>query len=144
MVSLIVSALTVLSFSLTPATQNIERSFLQNNPRLLYNLFSADHPLNVSLPEPIYFSDFLSNQQAFFFFKAIFSSYSTFEFYSERQELTTEKDHYIYKARWSFQDKKNNDQYLFYIFFYLIKDPSPNNGPSKSLWTITEIKAKKV
>jgi len=143
-VSLIVSALTILSFTLTPATQNIEKAFLQNNPKLLYNLFSANHPLNVSLPDPIYFSDFLSNQQAFFFFKTIFSSYSTFEFYSERQELTPEKNHYIYKARWSFQDKKNNDQYLFYIFFYLVKDPLQRDETSKTAWKITEIKAKKI
>jgi hypothetical protein len=143
-VSFIVSALAVLSFTLTPATQNIERAFLQNNPKLLYDLFSADHPLNVSLPEPIYFSDFLSNQQAFFFFKTIFSSYSTFEFYSERQDLTPDKDYYIYKARWSFQDKKNNDQYLFYIFFYLMKDPLQADQTSETGWKITEIKAKKI
>jgi hypothetical protein len=143
-VSFIISALTVLSFTLTPASQNIERAFLQNNPKLLYDLFSADNPLNVSLPEPIYFSDFLSNQQAFFFFKAIFSSYATFEFYSERQDLTPDKDHYIYKARWSFQDKKNNDQYLFYIFFYLVKDPLQADQPSETGWKITEIKAKKI
>jgi hypothetical protein len=133
-----------LSFTLAPVTQNIERAFLQNSPKLLYSLFSADHPLNVSLPEPIYFSDFLSNQQAFFFFKTIFSSYSTFEFYSERQDLTSDSDHYIYKARWSFQDKKNNDQYLFYIFFYLEKDPRRTDNPQQAGWIITEIKAKKI
>jgi hypothetical protein len=143
-VSLIVSALTVLSFTVAPATQNIEKAFLQNNPKLLYDLFSADHPLNVSLPEPIYFSDFLSNQQAFFFFKTIFSSYSTFEFYSERLDLSSDEDYYIYKARWSFQDKKNNDQYLFYIFFYLIKDPLQTGRTSETSWKITEIKAKKI
>lgn len=144
MASLIISAVAALSFTLTPATQNIEKAFLQNNPELLYNLLSPDHPLNVSLPEPIYFSDFLSNQQAFFFFKTIFSSYSTFEFYSERQELTPENDHYIFKARWSFQDKKNNDQYLFYIFFYLVKDPLTKDKMSQTAWRITEIKAKKI
>ncbi len=144
MVSLIVSAFTILTFTLTPATQNIEKAFLQNNPQLLYDLFSADDLLNVSLPEPIYFSDFLSNEQALFFFKTIFSSYSTFEFYSERQDLTPEEDHYIYKARWSFQDKKNNDQYLFYIFFYLVKHPLQTDKISETGWKITEIKAKKI
>jgi hypothetical protein len=68
-------------------------------------------------------------------FKNIFSSYSTFEFYSERTPPPTDKKNHIYQARWSFRDKKNNDQYLFYIFFYLVEETG---------WRITEIKAKKI
>lgn len=144
MTSFIIAALTLLSFTQSTTTQNIERAFLQNNPKLLYQLFSAQNPINVSLPEPIYFSDQLSNQQAYFVFKNIFSAYSTFEFYSERQPQSFEDNNYIYQARWSFRDKKNNDQYLFYIFFYLITETSRENKSSKPGWRITEIKAKKI
>lgn len=144
MTSFIVAALTILSFTLSTATQNIEKAFLQNNSKLLFELFSAQNPINISLPEPIYFSDQLSNQQAYFFFQNIFSSYSTFEFYSERKSPSSEKKNHIYQARWSFRDKKNNDQYLFYIFFYLIKETPKENEPSKTGWRITEIKAKKI
>jgi len=142
--SFIAAALTVLSFTLPTATQNIEKAFLQNNSKLLFELFSAQNPINISLPEPIYFSDQLSSQQAYFVFKNIFSSYSTFEFYSGKKPQPSENNNHIYQARWSFRDKKNNDQYLFYIFFYLINEKSGENKPSKTGWRITEIKAKKI
>jgi hypothetical protein len=142
--SFIVAALTILSFTLSATTQNIEKAFLQNNSALLFEIFSAQNPINISLPEPIYFSDQLSNQQAYFVFQNIFSSYSTFEFYSERKSPSSDKENHIYQARWSFRDKKNNDQYLFYIFFYLINETSGENKSSKTSWKITEIKAKKI
>lgn len=132
----------VFSFTLTTGIQNIEKAFLQNNPKLLFHLFSAQNPINVSLPDPIFFSDQITHQQAYFVFKKIFSSYSTFEFYSEQQPLTPEKSSYIYKARWSFRDKKNNDQYPFQIFFYLVKQASGKN--KKTDWKISEIRAKKI
>ena len=144
MTSLIVVALTVLTFTQSTATQNIERAFLQNNSKLLYGLLSVHNPINISLPEPIYFSDQLSNQQAYFVFQNIFSSYATFEFYAERKPSSSDKKNHIYQARWSFRDKKNNDQYLFYIFFYLIEETSGKNKTSKTGWKITEIKAKKI
>jgi len=142
--SFIVAALTVFSLSLPTATQNIEKAFLQNNSLLLFELFSAQNPINISLPEPIYFSDQLTNQQALFLFQNIFSSFSTFEFYAERNSPSSNRNDYIYQARWSFRDKKNNDQYLFYIFFFLIKEPSGENRPLDTGWKITEIKAKKI
>ncbi len=144
MASSIITALTILSFTLATTTQNIEKAFLQNNSKLLFELFSTQNPLNISLPEPIYFSDQLSNEQAYFVFKNIFSSYSTFEFYSERQTQAYENKNHIYQARWSFRDKKNNDQYLFYIFFYLVKETAEGNESPKTDWKITEIKAKKI
>jgi len=141
-VSFFVSALTFLTLAITPATQDIERAFLQNNPKLLSNLFSTQYPLNVSLPDPIFFSDQITHHQAYFLFKKIFAFYSTFEFYSEQQTLTPEKASYIFKARWSFRDKKNNDQYPFYIFFFLNMEASKDGA--KSIWRISEIKAKKI
>jgi hypothetical protein len=143
-ISFIVATLAVFSISLPTATQNIEKAFLQNNSRLLFELLSAQNPINISLPEPIYFSDQLSNQQAYFVFQNIFSSYSTFEFYAEQKSPSFATNDHIYQARWSFRDKKNNDQYLFYIFFYLVKEPSSENEPSETSWKITEIKAKKI
>jgi hypothetical protein len=142
--SLIIAALTFITITLPTTTQNIEKAFLQNNSKLLFELFSVQTPINISLPEPIYFSDQLSNQQAYFIFKNIFSSYSTFEFYSERKPQSSEKDNHIYQARWSFRDKDNNDQYLFYVFFYLIKETSTDRKSTKTEWRITEIKAKKI
>jgi hypothetical protein len=143
-VKFILSALTLLSFTLNTATQNIEKAFLQNNPKLLYNLFSTHTHINVSLPEPIYFSDQLSHQQAYFVFKKIFSSYPTFEFYSEPHPQISEDQNFIYKARWSFLDKKTNDQHLFYIFFFLTKETPAENHPFQTHWRIIEIKAKKI
>ncbi len=142
MASHLCAALLILSFTLTTGTQEIEKAFLQNNPKMLYNLFSAQNPINVSLPDPVFFSDQITHQQAYFVFKKIFASYSTFEFYSEQQPLTPEKSSYIYKARWSFRDKKNDDQYPFHIFFYLIKESSGDD--TKTSWKISEIKAKKI
>jgi len=142
--SLIVAALTFITLTLPTTTQNIEKAFLQNNSKLLLELLSAQNPINISLPEPIYFSDQLSNQQAYFVFKNIFSSYSTFEFYSERKPQTSVNTEHIYQARWSFRDKNNNDQYLFYIFFYLIEETSTDRKRTKTDWRITEIKAKKI
>jgi len=142
--SLIIAALTILSLNLPSTTQNIEKAFLQNNSNLLFELFSVQTPINISLPEPIFFSDQLSNEQAYFVFKNIFSSYSTFEFYSEQKPRSSENNNHIFQARWSFRDKDNNDQYLFYIFFYLMKETTSDNTSSKTGWRITEIKAKKI
>jgi hypothetical protein len=153
MANLHVVLLTVLVSLLPPTTQNIEKAFLQNNPKILYSLFSAKSSINISLPEPISFSDQLSNQQAYFLFRKIFSAYATFEFYSEKElPSDLENQNFIFKARWSFRDNKNNDQYVIHIFFYLIKEK--NNDPSlrrnlknenlKNSWKIIEIKAGKI
>jgi hypothetical protein len=145
--------LTILVSLLPTTTQNIEKAFLQNNPKILYSLFSAKSSVNISLPEPISFSDQLSNQQAYFLFRKIFSAYTTFEFYSEKElPSDLENQNFIFKARWSFRDSKNNNQYVIHVFFYLIKeknsDPSfrksLKNEHSKNSWKIIEIKAEKI
>ncbi|MBS3818826.1 hypothetical protein KGY73_04915 [bacterium] len=135
-----ISLLAVFSFFLTSTSQNIEKAFLQNNPRMLYSQFSSEKPINISFPQPLYFSDQISDQQAYFFFKNIFSTYSTFEFYSERKITFSGKRGYILKARWSFKNKKNNNQYVFHLFFYL----SQSSNSSNNLWKITEIRAVKI
>ncbi|UCC41831.1 MAG: hypothetical protein JSV96_12620 [Candidatus Aminicenantes bacterium] len=128
-----------------PSTiQDIEKAFLQNNPKILYSLFSSRSSINISLPEPISFSDQLSHQQAYFLFKRTFSSYATFEFYSESKlPASPEIRNFIFKARWSFKDKKTNNQYVFHIFFYLMDEASKKSEKLKSNWKIIEIKAER-
>ena len=148
------SILILLSTVLPPPTEAIEMSFLQNNPKMLYEIFSSQNSITISLPEPISFSDQLSHQQAYFLFRKIFSSYLTFEFYSENEPLSNvEESYYIFKARWSFKNKKNNNQYVFHIFLYLIKEPgllSRNPLSNRTHdhihdnWKIIEIKAEKI
>lgn len=145
-VNLSVFILSLFSLTLNNAAQNIEKAFLQNNPAFLYSLLSQDSYMNVSIPDPIAFSDQVSNQQALFLFKRIFKSYSTFEFYSDREPTAVGRNSYIFKARWSFQDRKDSKHVLF-IFFYMMLDPDARTGPSRKghpgLWEITEIRAVK-
>lgn len=153
MANLNIILLTVLISFVSTTSQNIEKAFLQNNPKILYSLFASTSSINISLPEPISFSDQLSNQQAYFLFQKIFSSFTTFEFYSESNlPSLPEKQEFIFKARWSFKDNKNNNQYVIHIFFYLIKEKN-NDSPFRSnqksekiekTWKIIEIKAKKI
>ncbi len=141
---------------LSTTTQNIEKAFLQNNPKILYSHLSSSSSVNISLPEPISFSDQLSNQQAYFLFKKIFSSYTTFEFFSE-SEIPSASDeiNFIFKARWSFRDNKNDDQHVLHIFFFLVnekelRDQASRSSPNqkkeelKSIWKIIEIRAEKI
>lgn len=121
---------------------------------MLYELFSSRSSIHISLPEPISFSDQLSNQQAYFLFRKIFSSYLTFEFYSESElPLEIEENYYIFRARWSFKNKKNNNQYVFRIYFYLVKEIglqgrnsllSPKDDRPSNDWSVIEIKAEKI
>jgi len=151
--SFLISA--ILSFSLSITTKNIENSFLQNNSKKLYSLFSSTSHLNISLPEPISFSDQLSNQQAYFLLQKVFSTYSTFEFYSESNiPLYPEKESYIFRARWSFRNKKDNNLYVLHIFFNLLNErlqksrASPESSKINpeninQIWKITEIRAER-
>lgn len=113
---------------------------------MLYPLFSDSTHVNISFPEPITFSDQLSHQQAYFFFKKIFSTYTTFEFYSESDlPLFHNEENFIFKARWSFINKKNNNQHVFHIYFYLMNESLGRKiEPSKEIWKITEIRAERL
>jgi len=140
----VLALIAILPLFTSTTTQNIEKAFLQNNSKMLLTLLPQKSHINISLPAPISFADQVSNQQAYFLFKKIFSSYSTFEFYSERQKPTLQSDRTILKARWSFRDKKNNNQDVFSIFFYLNRIEVQDNKQKKSVWKITEIKAEKI
>jgi hypothetical protein len=143
-VNLVLSLIAILPLFTSTTTQNIEKAFLQNNSKMLLALLPPKSHINISLPSPISFADQVSNQQAYFLFKKIFSSYSTFEFYSERQNSASQLESTILKARWSFRDKKNNNQYVFNIFFYLNKIEVQDSEQKKDMWRITEIKAEKI
>jgi len=136
--------LTIFVSTLPATTQDIEKAFLQNNPKMLYALFSSHSSINISLPEPISFSDQLSNQQAYFLFQRTFFSYTTFEFYSESElPSSPEIRNFIFKARWSFKDKKTDNQHVFHIFFYLMDESSKKSEKLERDWKIIEIKAER-
>lgn len=131
--------LTLALFSQT--TKNIERAFFQNDPGLLYSLFTSRQHLNISLPEPISFADHFSSEQAHFLFRKIYSDFSTFEFYADSElQFVAGGKSFIFKSRWSFKNKRNNNQYVFQVFFYLVNEK--NNFSDQ--WRITEIKAEKL
>ena len=133
---------------LPPVTKDIQRAWLRNSASELLNIFSRTAALNVSLPEPVLFSDQVSHEQAYFLFERIFSTYKTFEFIPEAGlSMSPEGRSCILKARWSFRNTRNNSPYLFVVFFYLIPDPGPPGSrgtPSTLPWRISEIKAERL
>jgi hypothetical protein len=133
-----------LTFPLFPqSTVDIERAFLQNNPELLLPHFPMNRYVLISFPEPIDFSDILTDQQAFLFFKKVFSSFTTFEFYTESLPGQPDGNYFIFKTRWSFRNRKNKNQNVFLVFFFLTKEPSSDKRGLPE-WIITEIKAEKI
>ncbi|MDH7512177.1 MAG: hypothetical protein QHH14_04425 [Clostridiales bacterium] len=130
--------LTLALFSQT--TKRIERAFFQNDAGFLYGLFPSSQHLTVSLPEPISFADHLSSEQAHFLFRKIYSAYATFEFYTDSElPFIAGGKNFIFKSRWSFKNKKDNNQHVFQVFFYLVHEKDNAAGQ----WRITEIKAEK-
>jgi hypothetical protein len=129
-------------------TRDIGRACAGNSAGALAKLLSPAAGLHVSLPDPISFSDRLSHEQAYFLFERIFAVHKTFEFVPERElTLVPGKPGFIFKARWSFRDTRNDNPYLFRVFFYLMPrqvamaagGPSPRTG-----WEIVEIKAERL
>jgi hypothetical protein len=129
---------------LSQTTRAIERSFFEDRPTLLYTLLAERGEVSLSLPEPISFSDQVSSEQAFFVFRRLNRTYSTFEFYADSEFPILARDRgFIFKARWSFRNKANNDQFVFQVFFYLSLDKRPP-GEGRSLWKITDIRAERL
>lgn len=119
-----------------------------NSARALTRLLSPTAGLHVSLPDPISFSDRLSQEQAYFLFERIFAVHRTFEFVPERElTLVPGNPGFIFKARWSFRDTRNDNPYLFRIFFHIIPRPGARADgglPSRVEWEIVEIKAERL
>ncbi|MGB2907939.1 MAG: hypothetical protein WBB73_12610 [Candidatus Aminicenantaceae bacterium] len=133
----------LLLVTLNPSStaRTIERAFLQNNARALLELLPTEGRINLSFPEPISFSDQLSDQQTFLLLKKLFTTYTTQEFFSELREEPQGEKSYFFKARWSFQDK-NKNLYALDLFFQLglITD---EEGACPD-WKITDIRAEKI
>ncbi|MDH4273219.1 MAG: hypothetical protein OEW18_14690 [Candidatus Aminicenantes bacterium] len=127
---------------ISQTTRTIEKAFFQDDPQLLFSLLSTQGHINISLPEPISFSDQMSPEQAYFFFRQIYATYSTFEFYADSDlPVLAKGGSFIFKARWSFKNKRNNNQYVLQAFFRLIREQPPRRGSPLLPWRITEIKA---
>ena len=133
---------------LAPVTGRIERAFVRNDAGTLYAILSKATALNISLPEPIGFSDQVSHEQAFFLMDRWFSRFKTFEFESEdRLSSLPGRKGCILKSRWSFRDMKNNGQYVFLVFFYLVPEPLAADRPparERTAWKILEVKAERL
>jgi hypothetical protein len=127
---------------LSQTTRSIERAFFQDDPRELHSLLSTQGHVYISLPDPVSFSDQITPQQAYFFFGQLYATYSTFEFYADSELPILAKERtFIFKARWSFKNKKNDNQHVFQVFFHLASEKPPGDGKAQSPWRITEIKA---
>ena len=145
MVSLGVLPLLLSVSLISQTTRSIERAFFQDDPSALYSLLSTKNRINVSLPEPISFSDLLSPEQTYFLFRRISDTYSTFEFYADLDQPVLLKERScIFKARWSLRSKKNFNQEVLQVFFYLSLEKEPKGRGSPGGWRIAEIKAEKL
>jgi hypothetical protein len=127
---------------LSQTTRAIEKAFFQDDPRQLYSLLSTQGHVYISLPEPVSFSDQVSPEQAYFFFTQLQTNYSTFEFYADSElPILAKERSFIFKARWSFKNKKSDDQHVFQVFFHLSREKPAGVGRAQPPWRITEIKA---
>jgi hypothetical protein len=136
----------LLSVSLISQTaRTIERAFFQDDPSILYTLLSTKSRINVSLPEPISFSNLLSREQTYFLFRRISGAYSTFEFYADLDQPVLLKERScIFKARWSLRNNKNFNQEVLQVFFYLSLEKEPRDRRAQAVWKIAEIRAERL
>ncbi len=59
--------------------------------------------------------------------------------------VTQEKEPLILKARWSFMNKKNSNQYVFNLFLLLLKEKKDGkNNSEEGAWKIIEMRAEKI
>jgi len=137
----LIPLLLLLTINPSSTARTIERAFLQNNARALMELLPTEGRINLSFPEPISFSDQLSDQQTFLLLKKLFTTYTTQEFFSELREEPHWENSYFFKARWSFQDK-NKNLYALDLFFQL-SQVTDEAGASPD-WKITDIRAEKI
>ncbi len=144
MLSTAVYPLLLILSLLSQTTRVIERAFFEDRPALLYSLFPDRGHVNLSLPEPVAFSDQVSSEQALFVFRRLRRTYSTFEFYADSDlPVLARENGFIFKARWSFRDRSSNDQYAFQVFFYLARIRGVP-GEGRLLWKITDIRAERL
>jgi len=124
-----------------PATGEIEKAFLQGDPKPLRALMARDGHILMSFPDPISFSDQLSSQQALLMLRKIFADHATFGFYSEGPFIPPDGNCLILKTRWSFRDRRNRNPHVFQVFFHLRRNSRAEGRPE---WRLTEIKAERL
>ncbi len=130
-------------YLLTLAAHDLERAFLQNNASTLARLFNPAAAIQVSLPEPISFSDILTAKQAQVFFERLFAAYPTLEFFIETNfPFVPPRERWLIRARWSFSDKRQLRQHVVRIHF-LVKLVNANQR-GKAGWKIIEMRAEKI
>jgi len=142
--SIVLLSLFVYFFS--PQTKDIESAFLQNRAEGLHELFTSSGSLHLSLPEPLSFSDRVSDEQAHLLFERFFSAFRTVEFYLDPRPSALPGDPVrIYKSRWSFRNIRTNTSYVFDVFIRIQPEfPAPGaERRARPLWRITEIRADK-
>ncbi len=128
-------------YSTIPRT--VERAFLESNPAVLASLFSRDVPLLISLPEPIAFSDMVTNDQAYWVFERVFRTFRTTEFFPESDRAPVfARGGFIIKSRWSLIDPSTQSPWVLQVFLHIGPGAEPHR--KKPLWAITEIKAEKI
>ena len=120
-------------YSTIPRT--VERAFLENNPAVLAALFSRDAPLLISLPEPIAFSDMVTDEQAYWVFERLFFSES------DRSPSFT-RGSFIIKGRWVLVDPATSAPWVLQVFLHVRPGTAPRR--KSPLWAVTEIKAEKI
>jgi len=123
----------------------IERAFFLDDPAVLYPLLSTRSRIHVSLPEPISFSDLLSAEQTYFLFSRVAAAHTTFEFFVDFDQPVLLKDQScLFRGRWSFRNKKNLNQEVFQVFFYLRLEKDVPERPGQNTWKIVEIRAERL
>lgn len=120
-------------------TTNIERAFLQSDPKVLRTLLAPGSFINLSFAEPIHFSDLLSDEQTDLWFRKFFGTYKTVGFYSEGPILRSlDQGSFIFKARWEIQTK-NQPQTAFDVLFFVRGRPAGTG--LKGFWSLLQIRA---
>ena len=128
-------------YSTIPRT--VERAFLENNPAVLAGLFSKEAPLLISLPEPVAFSDMVTDEQAYWVFERLFRSFRTTEFFPESDRPPDfAQGSFIIKSRWALIDPSTSSPWVLQVFLHVRPGAAPHR--KRPLWAITEIKAEKI
>jgi hypothetical protein len=116
-------ALTVLLSVPSSIGPRIERSFLSADAGSLRELLPREGAVIVSLPDPLSFSDVLSDEQTYFLFKKIFALNRTVEFSWETDAaLHPDPQGTILKARWAFRSARRGTLFIFSLFFLVAPD----------------------
>jgi hypothetical protein len=113
-------------------TRDITEAWAANDVRR-HQTLSPAAGLHVSLPGPIAFSDRVSREQAYFLFERIFAVHGTYEFVPEPDlTIVPGKPGFIFKARWSFRDRRNGTIPVPSFFMSVSAGPPTDGRSSRS------------